>query len=383
MINFVKEYKNMAKLLIIVNEDRFFLSHRKDIALRAQKEGFDVTVVCKDTGRYDEIKALGLPVIELPVNPTGMSLKEELKTFRFLRKLYKKEKPDIVHHVGLKNILWGGLAAKQRNVHGVVNAVSGLGVLFSGYKPSLLASAILRVMAYSSNRPRVKAIFQNPEDQSLFIMRDVVHVDQCEFIKGSGVSLQEYGFVPEPETGKVRIIFTARMLQEKGVLTLIEAANLLRKDYSDKVEFLLCGGLSNNPNGVTKEDLERACDGIYLQWLGHRSDVKQLLESSHIMAFPSYYREGVPRSLIEACAIGRPIVTCDSIGCKDAVDDGVNGYLIRPKDAHALADRLRKLIESASLRRLLGAKGRVKAEMEFDINFVLDKHMEIYHSLLS
>lgn len=373
----------MAKLLIVVNEDRFFLSHRKDIALRAQKEGFDVIVVCKDTGRHDEIKALGLPVIELPVNPTGMSLREELRTFRFLRKLYKKQKPDIVHHVGLKNILWGGLAAKRRKVHGVVNAVSGLGVLFSGYKPSLLASAILRVMAYSCNRPRVKAIFQNPEDQSLFIMRDVVQVDQCEFIKGSGVSLREYGFVPEPESGKIRIIFTARMLKEKGVLTLIEAANLLRKDYADKVEFLLCGGLSNNPNGVTKEELERACDGIYLQWLGHRSDIKQLLESCHIMAFPSYYREGVPRSLIEACAIGRPIVTCDSIGCKDAVDDGVNGFLIRPRDSYALAERLRKLIDSSSLRRMMGAKGRVKAEMEFDINFVLDKHMEIYHSLLS
>ncbi len=372
----------MAKLLIVVNEDRFFLSHRKDIALRARQEGYDVTVVCKDTGQHGVIKAMGLPVIELPVNPTGMSLMEELRTFRFLCKLYKREKPDLVHHVGLKNILWGGLAARYRKIHGVVNAVSGLGVLFSGYKPSLLASAILRVMAYASNRPRVKAIFQNPEDQSLFIMKDVVRVDQCEFIKGSGVSLREYGFVPEPEGGKIRVIFTARMLKEKGVLTLIEAANLLRRDYVDKVEFILCGGLSNNPDGIRKEELERMCDGTYIQWLGHRTDVKELLESSHIMAFPSYYREGVPRSLIEACAVGRPIVTCDSIGCKDAVDDGVNGYLIKPMDANALAARLKKLFDSSSLRRLLGAKGRVKAEMEFDLEFVLDKHMEIYRSLL-
>lgn len=372
----------MAKLLIVVNEDRFFLSHRKDIALRAQQEGIDVTVVCKDTGRHSEIKAMGLPVIDLPVNPTGMSLLEDLKTYRFLSKLYKEYKPDLVHHVGLKNILWGGLAAKHQKVHGVVNAVSGLGVLFSGYKPSLLASAILRVMAYSSNRPRVKAIFQNPEDQSLFIMKDVVQVDQCEFIKGSGVSMREYGFVPEPDEGKLRVIFTARMLKEKGVLTLIEAANLLRRDYANKVEFILCGGLSNNPNGVKKEELERLCDGHYIQWLGYRSDIKQLLESSHIMAFPSYYREGVPRSLIEACAVGRPIVTCDSIGCKDAVDDGVNGYLIRPRDAFALAEKLKKLFDSSSLRRLMGAKGRVKAEMEFDLDFVLDKHMEIYRGLL-
>lgn len=372
----------MAKILIVVNEDRFFLSHRKDIALRAQQEGHDVIVVCKDTGQHAKIKALGLRVINLPVNPTGMSLMEELKTYRFLCRLYKREKPDLVHHVGLKNILWGGLAAKHKKVHGVVNAVSGLGVLFSGYQPSRLASAILRVMAYASNRPRVKAIFQNPEDQSLFIMRDVVGVDQCEFIKGSGVDLHEYGFVAEPDSEKIRVIFTARMLKEKGVLTLIKAAEILREEYVGKVEFLLCGGLSNNPNGIQKEELEAYCDGSYIQWLGHRSDVKQLLESSHIMAFPSYYREGVPRSLIEACAIGRPIVTCDSIGCKDAVDEGVNGFLIKPDDAKALALKLKKLFESPSLRMSMGAKGRVKAEMEFDLNFVLNKHMEIYRSLL-
>ena len=140
----------MKKLIMVVNEDRFFLSHRKDIALKAQVEGFDVTIVCKDTGRADEVKALGFSMIELPINPTGMNLREELKTFVFLWKLYRQRKPDIVHHVGLKTILWGGVAAKLSKVPGVVNAVCGLGVLFSGERPSFVARSVMQVMAWSN-----------------------------------------------------------------------------------------------------------------------------------------------------------------------------------------------------------------------------------------
>ena len=130
----------MPNLIMVVNEDRFFLSHRKAIALAAAKAGFDVHIVCKDTGRRKEVEALGLRMTDLPINPTGMNLKEEWKTFRFLYRLYKQEKPDIVHHVGIKDILWGGLAARLAHTHGVVNAVSGLGVLFSGRKPCATAS---------------------------------------------------------------------------------------------------------------------------------------------------------------------------------------------------------------------------------------------------
>jgi glycosyltransferase involved in cell wall biosynthesis len=372
----------MKKLLIVVNEDRFFLSHRKDIALKAQTEGFDVTIVCKDTGRADEVAALGLPMIELPINPTGMNLKEELKTLFFLRKLYRQQKPDIVHHVGLKTILWGGIAAKLTNVPSVVNAVCGLGVLFSGEKLTFVARAVMRVMAWSNAGKNVQEIFQNADDIQLFKTYGVVKDEQCCFVKGSGVDLNELNYIPEPEEGKIRVIFTARMVREKGTITLIEAAEKLRGEFGDKAEFLLCGDLSNNPEGIKKEELEAYCDGVYLQWLGFRRDVRDLLMASHIMAFPSYYREGVPLSLIEACAAGRPIVTCDSIGCRDTVDDGVNGFLIPPRDSDALAEKLRVLFLDKSLREAMGRKGREKAEKEFSLKIVVDKHLEIYHHLL-
>lgn len=369
------------KLLLVVNEDRFFLSHRKQIALTAQSEGFDVRVVCKDTGQRNVVESLGVPMIELPINPTGMNIKEEIKTFRFLYNLYKQENPEIVHHVGLKNILWGSLAAKFARVNAVVNAVSGLGVLFSGSEPSFTAKSVLNVMRFANRGMRVAEIFQNSDDRRLFLERHVVQPDQCEFIKGSGVDLNKFSYTPDPDSEILRVIFTARMVKEKGTLTLIEAAEKLRSEFEGKAEFLLCGLLSNNPKGIKREELERLCDGKYIKWLGHRNDVCELLRSSHIMAFPSYYREGVPLSLIEACAAGRPIITCDSIGCRDTVDDGVNGFLIPPNDSGALADRLRTLFLDKALRQKMGEAGRAKAEKEFSIESVVDKHIKIYKSL--
>ena len=225
------------KLLMIVNEDRFFLSHRKEVALAAQKAGWEVVVVCKDTGQRKEVEALGLKMLELPVNPTGMNPIQEFRTWRFLHKLYRKNRDAVVHHVGLKNILWGGLAAKMTRVHGVVNAVSGLGAIFSNDKMGTTTRGILSVMRFSNKRKNVKVIFQNQEDKALFLRHGVVDESQIEFIKGSGVDLNEFRYVAEPESETLKVVFTARMVKEKGVMELIEAAERLRKDYEGKVEF--------------------------------------------------------------------------------------------------------------------------------------------------
>jgi glycosyltransferase involved in cell wall biosynthesis len=370
----------MKKLFIVVNHDWFFLSHRKAIAVEALRAGWDVTIVTCDTGRFDDIRSLGLKAVNLPINATGKNLNEESKTFLFLWKLYRKERPDVVHHVGLKTILWGSLAARLTGIRGVVNAVSGLGVMFSDEKRSLGAKAIIAVFRLLHNSDGVRVIFQNHEDESLFLQQHIISKEQAVFIKGSGVDLKEFVYVPEPETPPIKVMFTARMVREKGVVTLTEAAELLRKDYEGKVVFLLCGKLSDNPKAMKKEELEKLCDGRYIQWLGHRDDVKELLRQCHIVAFPSYYREGVPKSLIEACASGRPIVTCNSVGCKDVVDDGVNGFLISAKDSLALAEKLRILIEDKTLRVRMGCAAREKAEREFPLEEVVKKHLDVYQT---
>ena len=371
----------MKKLLMVVNEDRFFLSHRKEIALAAQKAGWDVTVVCKDTGRRHEVEEMGLKVLELPINPTGVNPFQELRTWWFLYTLYNKNREAVVHHVGLKNMLWGGLAAKFARVHGVVNAVSGLGTIFSGEKLGMLARGILAVMRFSNKRKRVKVIFQNQEDKGMFLKHSVIKEGQAEFIKGSGVALNDFKYVPESESETLKVVFTARMVKEKGVIELIEAAEKLRKDYEGKLEFWLCGRLAVNFDAVSKEELEARCDGRYIKWLDFQKDIKSILEQCHIMAFPSYYREGIPKSLIDACAVGRPIVTTNSIGCKDVVDDGVNGFLVPVKDSEALAQKLRILIEDKALRVRMGKAAREKAEREFSLEKVIEKHLEIYSRL--
>lgn len=372
----------MPSLFIIVNEDRFFLSHRKEIAVHAIKNGYDVTVVAKDTGRITEVEALGLKTIKLPINPTGTNVLEELRTFYFLYCLYKREKPDIVHHVGLKNILWGGLAARFARVKGVLNAVSGLGIMFDSVNLSKLSKAILYTIRFACNRNNVAILFQNNEDRKLFESHRILDKCNIYFTRGSGVDLNYYNYVKPPTNDVIRVIFTARMVEEKGVKVLIEAAELLRKDYNNKVVFLLCGDLSHNPRAIKASYIMNHCDGKYICWLGYRSDIKDLLEGSDIMCFPSYYREGVPKSLIEAAAIGRPIVTTNSIGCKDVVIDGYNGFLVPIKNSLELANKLRVLFADANKRKIMGINSRKLAEKYFSLESVIETHMTIYKNLL-
>ncbi len=372
----------MNKLFIIVNVDWFFLSHRKDIALAAQQAGWDVTIVTADTGKLKDIEAIGLKTINLPMSRSGMNIKEELGTMWFLYNLYKREKPDVVHHVGMKTILWGTLAARFAKVNGVVNAVSGLGGFFAEENKSLMAKVMPMVLKFSHNRKNLLVIFQNQEDRAMYVKKGIIDDSQARFIKGSGVNLQEFCYTPEPLEGKVKVIITGRMIVEKGFFILTKAAEQLRSEYENKAEFWLVGGIDDHPGAITKEQLDAVCDGKYIKWLGYRTDVKELLQQSHIVAFPSYYMEGLPKSLIEACAIGRPIITTLSIGCKDTVDDGVNGFLIPPRTVDPLVEKLRLLIKNAELRQKMGIAAREKAEREFSLDVVIERHLSIYNELV-
>ena len=374
------------KLFIFVNVDTFFLSHRKDIALRAMREGYDVTIVANDTGKGDEIRSMGLKFVDLPINKTGLNLLEEVKTFLFIYRLIGRERPDIVHLVGMKVILWGGLAARLRGVKGIVSAVSGLGVMFSpeyckGVR-KLMSKGVLAVMRYIHRRSGAYCIFHNTEDLDLFVSNGITDRAHCVRTMGSGIDLNRYVYKEEPVAGKIRVLFTARMVEDKGVLVLIEAAERLRAEYGDKAEFLLCGGLESNPLAVSRERMEQLCDGVYIQWLGRRNDVHELLEQSHIFAFPSYYKEGLPKSCIEATAVGRPVITCDSTGCRDTVIDGKTGFLVPVKDSMVLAEKLKVLFDDTSLRQEMGRNARSFAEEVFSLEDVIEAHLKIYKILI-
>ena len=371
------------KLFIVVNQDFFFLSHRLPIGVAAKDAGYDVTIVSEDTGVSAKIREAGVKTINLPINKAGTNIKDEIKTFFFLYKLFRREKPDIVHLVGLKTMLWGSLACRLAGVKAMVSAVCGLGVLFDEeHAHSFMTRSILKVLRVTHKKKRLAVIFQNNDDKAIFLNAKIMKKEQCTFTNGSGINLQNYDYTPEPTDGLIKIIFTARMVEDKGTLILIDAAKKLEAEDKGKVQFLLCGGLDTNPNGITKEMLESRCDGEYIQWLGHREDVLELLKQSHIMAFPSWYREGLPKSVIEAEAIGRPIVTTDSVGCRDTVVDGKNGYMIPIKDSDALAMALKKLIDNPELRQTMGKNAREFAVKRFDIKDVVKVHMDVYDNIL-
>lgn len=365
---------------MVVNEDKFFLSHRKEIGSAALAAGWDVTIVAKDTGRRKEIEQLGLHFVNLPINPTGKNIFQELKVLRFLRRLYRQYPEALVHHVGLKLLLWGNMALRKSPIGATVNAISGLGTLFTDSKKSTIIRMMFKVLRYSQkDRKNIHYIFQNNEDLEIFRNQGLLDSTTHSLIKGAGVNLDYFSYSPIINEGNVKIVFTGRMIKEKGVIDLVNAAEILRPKYEGRVEFIFSGALSSNPSALTEREIGKMMDGKYIKWINFQEDIRTLLVESTIFCLPSH-REGFPKSIIEASAIGRPIVTFDSVGCRDTVVEGVNGFKVPIGDYKMLADRLDFLISNPDVRDRMGKESRKIAEKSYDIRDVISKHLEIYNN---
>jgi glycosyltransferase involved in cell wall biosynthesis len=374
-----------VKLFIVVNNDCFFLSHRLPVAIAAQQAGYDVTVLASNTGSSKKIESLGIKFTNIPIDKCGKNVFKELKTVWFLYDCYRRGTPDIVHHVGPKIILLGLLAAKFAKVKGIVNAVSGLGsyLVVLTDNNSIIKKRLVVYLKFIFKQKCIATIFQNKEDRDLFIKNKIVEPETVHITNGSGVDWEhEFQYSQEPIEGKIKVVLCARMLKEKGIMEFVEAAASLKNEYADKVQFLLCGDLDTNPNTVSKEYLDSVCDGEYLKWLGYVSDIISIIRSSHINVLPSYYREGLPKSLIEAAAIGRPIITTDNVGCRECVLDGYNGFIVPVKNVEQLAHKIEILLNDTTLRIQMGKNSRSFAEKHFGIKDVVAKHLEIYEQIL-
>lgn len=373
----------MKKLLIITNVDWFLISHRLILAQAAVKSGWKVYVACEDTGRGGEIGGDGIEFIPFSMSRSGINPVAEWNLLRRLNRLYKKIQPDVVHHITIKPVVYGSLAANRQGIRGVVNAISGMGYMFSQGKVGIMQKSILSLMRRGAKRSNLTFIFQNEEDHA--ILRDYEVIDpenKVEMIKGSGVDLDHFSFTEPPKGNKITILLPCRMLWDKGVRELREASDFLKDKYQSQIQFVLVGMADyENKSGVPESFLHEWADGEYVVWKGHQSDMVAHYQLADIVVLPSY-REGLPKSLIEACAVGRPIVTTDAIGCRDCVDEGVNGFKVPVGDGLALAKALEKLITDLDLRQRMGSAGRKKAEAEFDVREVVQKHLDIYQSFL-
>ena len=363
---------------MVVNVDWFFLSHRLPIALAAKENGYEVTIVAADTGKRIEIESYGLNFIEVPFERSGTNPLHELKCIYLLRNLYLKHKPDVIHHVTLKASLLGSLAAKLSRMKHVINAISGFGYTFTDNRKGLLQSIVQRMIYYSFKSDTFRFILQNPDDVAMVHNLHLVPENHITLIKGSGVDLNQYKFSELPNDDVVSILFPARILEDKGVLELIDAAKSLKNRIQKNVVFILAGDCDNANLAVINETkLKSLIDGTYIKWIGYQKDMISVFEKSHIVILPSY-REGLPKALIEAAAIGRPIITTNVPGCKECVIDNYNGLLVTVKDVKSLADAIMKLVDDKSLCEKYGRNSRNLAEKEFSLESVISKTLQVY-----
>lgn len=366
------------KLLFVVTEDWYFVSHRLPLAVAAQAAGFDVAVATREGRQADVIRGAGIRLIPFSLSRRGGN---PLREVMALWRLYSREQPDLVHHVALKPVMFGALAAWLARVPAQVNAVAGLGWLFTSSSGVVrLVRPILRwMLARLLNRSHSLTIVQNPEDRTL-LERSGLSSTRLRLIRGAGVDIQiYYPVVPPPEP--VCIVLVSRMLWDKGVGLFVEAARRLT-EAGVNARFVLVGDPDPANPASVPESILRSWHGQHgVEWWGRREDMPAVLQAAHIACLPSSYGEGLPKSLLEAAACGLPIVTTDAPGCREVVRDGVNGLLVPVRDAAALAVALERLIGDAALRRAMGEQSRLLAETEFGLENVIAQTLAVYREV--
>ncbi|MDX3896278.1 MAG: glycosyltransferase [Pusillimonas sp.] len=371
------------RLLYVVNNPAFFLSHRLPIALAARDAGYEVHVATMAGAASADIVSHGLHHHEIPMSRSGKNPLQECATLFALWRLYRSLRPDVVHAVTIKPVLYGGIAARLAGVPSYVAAVSGLGFIFmrkrGGFDFLRWAALLLYRLALGHRNSRV--IFQNTSDRDVLLEAGAVRQQQVELIRGSGVDLDHFAALPEPE-GPVVAVMVARLLADKGVREFVEAARMA-SGRADRMRWMLAGSMdSGNPASISDQELQRWRDEGVVDYVGEQSDVAGLYARSHIAVLPSY-REGLPKSLIEAAACARAVVTTDVPGCRDAIEAGQTGLLVPPHDAAALASAVQRLADDAALRKQFGEEGRRLAERAFDVRQVVQRHLDLYDTLIA
>jgi glycosyltransferase involved in cell wall biosynthesis len=374
----------VKKILFVINSDWGFLLYRTPLAIAAKNKGIQVWVASPDTGDANNIIAMGFNFIELPMSRKGVNILNEFFTFLRILKIYYQLKPDLIHHVTIKPIIYGTIASAILNKAFVVNAISGLGFTFSsGSSSRLLKFLVKNLLKISLKYQKSKIIFQNPDDFNLFIDNKLISSNQGVLIKGSGVDCKVFSPSLSDFNKEKIVILPSRMIVEKGIYEFVGAARLLHLEFPN-VRFVLVGKIdSGNPSSIDYfEIMAWEKEGI-LEWWGHQSDMVTVLNKGTMVVLPTFYGEGLPKVLLEAAACSKPIISTNVPGCKEIVRHEVNGLLIPPKDEVALAEAIRRLLDNPEFAKQLGENGREIVKNEFSEELVVEKTFEVYDLLLT
>jgi glycosyltransferase involved in cell wall biosynthesis len=371
------------KIVFIVNDVSFFLSHRLVIAKKATLLNYKVYLLSKNTDRekIKELKINQINYIKIPISRSSKNILLEIYLFFSIFYNLLKIRPNITHLVTVKPIIYAGIVSRILNFN-VIFAVTGLNYIdyiFNENKNSLnkfLIFLFKSVYNFIFKNKHSKIIIQNKDDYSYFINNYRINKENIYLIKGSGVDLIKFKFIDIP-SGIPKIIFPARMLADKGFYEFIKAAKIVNKKKI-LAEFLLAGSHDpENPESIPISYLNKINNNYGVYWMGFVKNINELFNESTIIVLPSY-KEGLPKSLQEAAAAGRPIITTNTNGCREVVDDKVNGYLVPVKDHKILADKITFLLKNRKILLNMCKKSRIKAEKQFDQNIIVSQHIEIY-----
>tara|TARA_R110002049_G_scaffold48430_4_gene139599 strand:- start:5312 stop:6463 length:1152 start_codon:yes stop_codon:yes gene_type:complete len=377
------QQRRSKRLLFFVSEDWYFCSHRLPLAIAAQKAGYSVSVITNVNKHGKKIEDAGLQLIPVRLSRSSKNPLTEARLIYAICRHYRSARPDIVHHVAVKPVIYGSIAAKFAGVQAKVNAIAGLGSIFVSSKRSarLLRSLISRLYRYLLNQPGTRVILQNNDDARLLCDAGVLGAERVSLIQGSGVDPYMYAYVPEAKANETTVVLASRMLWDKGVGEFVAAAEILKSEGLS-VRFVLVGEADEaNPSSISEMQLCAWRDAGIVEWWGRRSDMPSVFAASHIVCLPSY-REGLPKVLIEAASCGRPIVTTDAPGCREIVRDGDNGFLVPVNQVEPLAAALRTLIGDPELRFRMGQCGRQRVLERFTLEQVVRETLAVYDSVM-
>jgi glycosyltransferase involved in cell wall biosynthesis len=370
-------------LLFVDNDLGTFLWHRLALARAARDIGFAVHVAAPPSREAAGLQKDGFVFHPIPLTRRGINPFREARTILALYRLYRELKPDLIHHLRLKPVLYGTLAARLARRPAVASSLTGLGYVFAA--TSRKAAALRRIteigLRVALRHRNATLLFENPDDQRVFVRSGLVNEKRTVVVAGSGVDVDFFRADP-PTAGRPLVVLAARMLWDKGVGEFVEAARRVIAQGVD-ARFALVGDTdSGNPNAVPREQLRTWRDKGYIEWWGWRPDIQTVLAQSHVVCLPSSYGEGIPRILIEAASCGRPLIATDAPGCREIVQNGVNGFLVPLRDAGALSEAMCKLLTDVELRTRMGSKGRELVLSRFSLEDVLDSNIAVYEQLL-
>ncbi len=361
--------KIKGTIAVVINTSWNVYNFRMNLLRALQNKGYKIVVIAPEDAYSPKLRQDGFFFQDLALNNDSTNTIRELALFFDLLKIYKQVEPDIILHYTIKPNIYGTLAASFLKIP-VINNISGLGTVFLSNN---LSSLIARGLLWLTQRRAKKVFFQNYDDMQIFIKYRFIPKSKAERIPGSGIDTKAFkpvDFVPE----KITFLFIGRLIRDKGIGEYIEAIRMLKKRYPDVV-FQIVGSLyQKNPTATTQKELYEWIEEGLVEYLGHTDDIRKVIEKVSCVVLPSY-REGLSRALLEAASMAKPIVTTNVPGCKDVVDNGLNGFLCRVKDAEDLARKMSDMIElTEEDRRQMGQRGREKVLKEFSEDIIIQKY---------